>query len=121
MDRVISVFASAAALVGAGMVVVAQGVLDPTADNMERFIGGTFILVAGTVGFRWAYQLLKAVREDNTELRTQLTSMTTKYEKQLTSMTTKYEKERDLRMSLEESGLADRRHREPPEGTPSGF
>ncbi len=110
MDRVISPFAAAAALFAAGFVVVVQGVLDPTADTIERIIGGTFILVAGTVGFRWAYQLLKAVREDNTELRTQLTSMTTKYEK-----------ERDLRMSLEESGLADRRHREPPEGTPDGF
>ncbi len=110
MDRVISIFAAAAALFTAGAVVVAQGVLDPTADTIERIIGGTFILVAGTVGFRWAYQLLKAVREDNTELRTQLTGMTLKYEQ-----------ERDLRMSLEESGLADRRHREPPEGTPDGF
>ncbi len=111
MDRVISTFAIAAGLFGAGMVVVTQGVLDPSADTIERIIGGTFILVAGTVGFRWAYQLLKAVREDNSELRTQLSDMTKKYET-----------ERELRMSLEESGLVDRRkHHPPPEGTPDGF
>ncbi len=120
MDRVIRTFALAAGAFGAGAVVVAQGVLDPMADTVERVIGGAFLLIVGTVGFRWAFQLIKAVREDNHELRAQLNEVRDR----LGDMTQKYESERELRMSLEEAGLVDRRRHhleDPPKGTPDGF
>ena len=104
MDRVIGALVIAASSFGAGAVVVAQGVFSDTADTAERLIGGAFLVIASTFAFRWTYQLLKAVREDNAELR-----------KQLADVTVKYEQERDLRRSLEDSELTDHRRKPDPD------
>ena len=110
MDRVFMGVLAAAGLYGAGFTVIAQGVFAPTADTVERIIGGTVLFAGATFLFRWTYKFLAALRQDNQDLRGQLNEMTTKYEE-----------ERKLRMSLEEAGFNDRRHKPPPEGTPQGF
>lgn len=53
----------------AGVVVVAQGVLDPQALTWERFAGGSVLILAAALIVRWTFKLIKEVREGAKEDR----------------------------------------------------
>jgi hypothetical protein len=141
MERVVIVVASAATLMGAGVVVVAQGVLDPQAVTWERLVGGSVLVLAAVFIARYSLVYIREIRtgakedreawaKDRGLLSGQLIQMNVllaaerdawaaeradilhqleKSRDLLTDMAAQLERERDLRVSLERSGLTDRR------------
>lgn len=69
MERVVVAIATASSLMAAGVVVVAQGVLDPQALTWERFAGGSVLIVAAALIVRWTFKLIREVREGAKEDR----------------------------------------------------
>lgn len=56
-------------LFATGGVVIAQGILDPTADALVKVGGGAAAVGFGVIGFRIMLNLVKAVQEENTRIR----------------------------------------------------
>jgi hypothetical protein len=114
--RVIPAIASAASLVGATFVVVGQAVFDPLAATAERLIGGSVLLAAAWLIVRWTFRLLREAREFGAEDRRASIEREKLMLEQLAQATGQIAElngqlvaERHLRISLERSGLSDRR------------
>lgn len=91
-----------------------------TIDNIERFAVGSIVIAAGMLIVRWVLKTSErveatwsgAVKAANERAeRAEARNITLQSEKD--EVQRKYDQERALRISLEESGLRDRRH--PPE------
>ena len=103
--------------IGSVMVFVGAWTLaQASLDNVERYIGGSIIIVVGAFIIRWVLKTSERVeatwsgalvaandRAERAEARC------LSLQKRLDEMGTKYATERSLRLSLEERGLTDRR------------
>jgi len=106
--------------VGGSMVVIGSWMLaQATLDNVERFIGGSIIIVVGAFIIRWVLKTSERVeatwsgaleaanmRAEKAEARCM------KYQHEVDEVEAKYDVERKLRISLEERGPGDRRKHE---------
>ena len=89
-------------IIAAGAWLTAQAVLGNFAPG--ELVGGSIVLVVGFVALR---MILTAAKHERTGYLTRIADL----EKAVRERTTDYETERALRLSLEEAGIADRRHR----------
>lgn len=119
VDRVLVAALAGVGTLGMAVVTIAQGVLDPTALTIERFVGGGVLLVAAWFITRWAWRLvqemrgmLDAERAAWQRDRLLLVEERDKLRKELIETHGLLRDERSLRISLERAGLIDRR--EPP-------
>lgn len=55
----LTAFASGTSFLGAGLAIIAQSILDPSADVVERLIGGSIIGGASILVIRWVRQTAK--------------------------------------------------------------
>lgn len=115
-DRAFPAVASAATLVGASIVVLGQAVFNPFADTVERMVGGSVLLAAAWLIIRWTFRLIREVREIAEDERNaakereaQLLARLTASHAQLAEVNAQLSQERQLRLSLEQMGLKDRR------------
>lgn len=106
--------------VGGSMVFLGAWMLaQATLDNAERFVGGSIIVIVGAFIIRWVLKTSERVestwsgaliaaneRAEKSEARC------LKYQEEIDAAESKYDQERKLRISLEESGLTDRRKHE---------
>lgn len=95
---------AATGFVSAGMTIVAQTMF--SGGNIDGILAGGVLIAVGGLIVRWLFRLLGEVRVDNDRLREQISSL----ESRLAEETAKYDRERQLRISLEEYGIQDRRH-----------
>lgn len=139
VERSIATLAVGLTSFGAGLVTIAQGVLDPTAITLERIIGGGILMSVAVVIVFWSRQMGR-------EMRATLTAALEKTQETLDQQMTILEaerthwsveraairderdtlrqelmethallrEERALRISLERAGIADRRNGEDP-------
>jgi hypothetical protein len=119
MDKVVGITVLAAGLFTSSLLIVGQAVFDPTAEVVERVIGGSVLLATGWVVVRWLFRLLNAIRDDSEATRQMLESERTAWKEErdslrvmLTEARSQYESERQLRLSLEEKGIVDRRRKD---------
>jgi hypothetical protein len=106
--------------IGGSMVIIGSWILaQATLDNVERFVGGSIIVIVGAFIIRWVLKTSERVeatwsgaleaaniRAEKAELRC------VKYQEEIDLAEAKYDQERQLRISLEERGLTDRRKHE---------
>ena len=116
LSRVVPGVATASLLIGSAIVTLAQGVFNPTAEAVERTVGGVTLVVAAYLIVRWTFRLLQEAREQAAEDRDAalkreellLAQLATTAE-QLAEVNAQLVRERELRLSLEKRGLTDRR------------
>ena len=94
------------AFVITGAFILAQA----TFDNLERGVVGATILAAGTLIIRWVLKTSERVEEIWSNAVESAEHRAEEAEKRCEEMVVKYDHERQLRISLEECGLVDRRH-----------
>lgn len=141
MERLIITVGTAASMVSAAVIVVAQGILDPTAETWERYVGGSILVVAAVLIVRWSFRMIRTIQEVNSAERGQWaedrTAMLTQLEAlnqmiagervawaderraileqldaaraHVADLSANLARERDLRVTLERAGVADRR------------
>jgi hypothetical protein len=90
----------------AGAAILAQA----TFDNLERGVVGATILAAGTLIIRWVLRTSERVEEIWSNAVATAERRAEEAEKRCEGMTLRSDHERQLRISLEECGLVDRRH-----------
>lgn len=105
-------------MIGGAMLALGTWILSQaTFDNVERIAVGSIVIVAGTLIVRWVLKTSErveatwsgAVKAANDRAAAcELTAEGLRKENDELRM--KYDKERALRISLEESGMQDRRH-----------
>jgi len=111
--------------VGGSMVIFGSWFMAQTSlDNAERYIGGSIIIVVGSLIIRWVLKTServeafwsgaliaaneRAAKSDERADRAEERCL--KYQHEIDMAEAKYDQERLLRISLEEKGIADRRH-----------
>jgi len=126
VDRVVPGIASAATLMGAGLIVVGQAVFDPFAETLERVLGGSVLFTAAYLIVRWTFRLLAEVRSmavDDRKAAVEREKLAADREDKLlerlqhmsdqnAELNAQLAGERQLRVALEQSGLSERRHRD---------
>jgi hypothetical protein len=105
-------------MIGGAMLAMGAWILSQaTFDNVERIAVGSIVIVAGTLIVRWVLKTSErveatwsgAVKAANERaMACEQTAETLRKENE--ELRVKYDRERALRISLEESGMQDRRH-----------
>ena len=122
-DRIVPGVAGAATLMGAGFVIIGQAIFNPFADMAERMLGGGVLFVAAYLIVRWTFRLLGEVRsmaaDDReaavgreklaAERETKLLERLQHMSDQNAELNAQLAGERQMRVALEQSGLAERR------------
>lgn len=105
-------------LIGGAMLALGTWILaQATFDNVERIAVGSIVIAAGTLIVRWVLKTSErveatwsgAVKAAN-ERAMACEAVSESLRKENEELRVKYDKERALRISLEESGMQDRRH-----------
>lgn len=116
-DRVLLALSAVGTLIGASFVVLSQAVFSPFADTIERVLGGSVLLAAAWLIIRWTFRLIREVRaiskddrEAAVDREQMLMGQLAETNKQLSEVRAQLSAERQLRLSLEQLGLKDRRH-----------
>lgn len=81
------------------------------ADDMERYIGGGVVVLAGVFMVRWALRTSERVEATYHGALQAAYDRAAAAEAEADRYQRLYETERELRVALEQSGLADRRKR----------
>lgn len=96
--------------------VIAQAITSPFAETLERLLGGGVLVVAAWLIIRWTFRLIGEVRAIATEDRKyaearekMLLDQLSAANEQLAELNAQLTSERQLRLSLEQLGLRDRR------------
>lgn len=117
LSRLIPGTAVAASFVSAASLLIAQGVFNPIADNLERGLGAISLVGVAYLVIRWTRALFKDVQQLRSEehraalererlLIGQIDALTDR----LAEVNAQLYEERQLRLSLEQLGIKDRRH-----------
>lgn len=116
LERVIPGIGTAATFIGAYLVIVGQGIFDPVATSIERYVGGSLILAAAYLIVRWTRTFLKDIQlirqQEQTaaqEREQLLVDQLQKAYDQTAELNAQLTAERQLRLSLEQAGVVDRR------------
>jgi hypothetical protein len=111
--------------IGGSMVIFGTWLMAQSAlDNVERYVGGSLVIVVGSLIIRWVLKTSERVealwsgallaaneRATKSEERAdRCEERCIKYQHEIDMAEAKYDQERLLRISLEEKGIADRRH-----------
>ena len=105
-------------MIGGAMLALGAWILSQaTFDNVERLAVGSIVILAGTLIVRWVLKTSERVEAtwsgavkaaNDRAIACEATSDQLRRENE--ELRLKYDKERSFRISLEESGLQDRRH-----------
>lgn len=119
VERLTPGLTTAATLFGAAFTILGQAVFDPFAGAAERLVGGSMILAAAYFIARATLRLFRESRlaaEEDRKAALAREELLVKQISQLTSQLSETNaqlaKERQLRLSLEQMGLSDRRTQE---------
>lgn len=130
IDRVLVGIATAGTIMGMALVTVGQAIIDPAASAIERYAGGSILLVAAILIVKWTFNLITVVRDNadadrkanlersrqdhaaSLEREQMLHGQVATLVEQLSELNAQLATERALRVSLERAGIQDRRHPE---------
>lgn len=110
LDRIFPALATAGTLVGASTVMLAQATFTPNAGLAERIGGASLLLTAAVLIVRWTYRMWQETREAAKEDRDAALERERLLLEQITELNAQLNAERQLRLSLEQQGLSNRRH-----------
>ena len=105
------------------MTILAQSIFDPTAQVVEKVVGGSILFAVGWLVIRWTFRLLREVRDiaaDDRAASVEREKIAAEREKLLLEQLSNQGKinaelnaqlftERQMRTALEKSGLTERR------------
>jgi len=108
-SKLIPAMGLAGSLIGSAMVLFAQAVANPIADSAERIVGGSLLAVAAALIIRWTFRLVGEVRAIAAEQREAAEKRESQLLAQISEANRQLNAERQLRISLEQRGLEQRR------------
>lgn len=116
IPKIILSLVSVGSAVGGAVILLGQALFNPTAEGVERIVGGSLLLVAAVLVIRWTFRMLaesreiaKADREAALKREQMLISQLDQLQERLLAAYAELELERQTRLSLEQMGLTDRR------------